>query len=99
LSPDVRFLWLYETAPVHAIRYVLEVDSVLLPGQVSGPGLGVADFNAGLKASTFAYPILRSFRLPAPISCSELHDLAVAPPHRWCPASPSFVLRFGPLVR
>jgi hypothetical protein len=99
LSPDVRFLWLYETAPVFAIRYVLEVDSVLLPGQLSGSGLGTDDFNAGLKASKFAYPILRSFRLPAPISCSELHDLAIVPPHRWCPSSPSFALRFGPLVR
>jgi hypothetical protein len=99
LSPDARFLWLYETAPTHAIRYVIEVDAVLLKGQVLGPGLGNAEFNAGLKASSFAYPILKVHRLPRPISASELFDFAVLPPHRWCPATPSFVLRFKPLLR
>jgi hypothetical protein len=98
LSPDARFLWLYQTAPVCAVTHVLEVDAVRLPGQVTSSGLGCADFNAGLKASKFAYPILRVSRLPTPVSSSELLDFAVVPPHRWCPASPSFVLRFGPLV-
>jgi hypothetical protein len=99
LSPDAKFLWLYETAPVCAVRFVIEVDNVALPGQIPSSGLGNAAFNTGDKESKFAYPILRLVRLPRPISASELLDFGLCPPHRWCPASPSFVLRFGSLAQ
>jgi hypothetical protein len=51
LSPDAGYLWLYETAPTHAIHFVIEVNSLRLPGQVLGLGLGNIDFNASLKSS------------------------------------------------
>jgi hypothetical protein len=98
LSPDARFLWLYETAPMHTIHFIIEVDAPLLPGQVLSSGLGNTDFNDGLKESEFAYPVLKVHHLPCPISASKLLDFAVSPPHHWCPASPLFVLCFGPLV-
>jgi hypothetical protein len=98
LPPDARFLWLYETAPLHGISTIIEVDSLRLPGQVTGSGLGSADFNAGYKASRFAYPILRVLRLPSILSSTELLNRhSVTPPHRWCPAPSSLPLRFDKL--
>jgi hypothetical protein len=97
LPPDARYLWLYETTPVHGIRTIIEVDSVLLPGQVVGPGRYNAEFNAGAKDAKFAYPIKRLIKLPRVISSSELQtDFAVIPPHRWCPAPFSLFDRFLP---
>jgi hypothetical protein len=96
LPPDTKYLWLYETDTVHGISLVVEVDSVLLPGQVRGSGLGNFEFNAGMKESKFAYPILRVIRLPRTISLSELSSsFSFSPPHRWCPAPASLVDRFA----
>ena len=83
LPPDVRFAWLYETGPVFGISTVIELDSLRLPGQVLGPRVGNDDFNAGIKASRFAYPILSTHRLPCLVSSSELtSDFSISVPHR-----------------
>ena len=99
LPPDVRFAWLYETGPVFGISTVIELDSLRLPGQVLGPGVGNDDFNVGRKASRFAYPILSVHRLPRLLSASELishHSVAI--PHRWCPAPSSLPRAFAGLL-
>ena len=98
LPPDARFLWLYETAPLHGISTIIEVDSLRLPSLVSGPSVSNDDFNAGKKASRFAYPVLRILCLPSVVSSTELFtDHSVAPPHRWCPAPVSLPSQFASL--
>ena len=99
LPPDVRFAWLYETGPVFGVSTVIELDSLRLPGQVLGPGVGNDDFNAGHKASRFAYPVLSVHRLPRLLSAAELvsaHSIAI--PHRWCPAPSSLPRAFSGLL-
>ena len=99
LPPDVRFAWLYETGPVFGISTVVELDSLRLPGQIIGPGVGNDDFNAGTKASHFAYPVLSTHRLPRLVSSSELtSDFSVSIPHRWCPAPSSLPRAFPGLL-
>jgi hypothetical protein len=72
---------------------------LITSGQVPSGGLGNAEFNAGVKASKYTYPILCVIHLPHPISTSELLDFAISLPHHWCLTSLSFILHIGPLIQ
>jgi hypothetical protein len=63
LPSSVQRLWLYTTAPVSRIEYVAGISRGKTRGQVvEDGGLGNADFNAGRKASSYAYEILDLWR-------------------------------------
>ncbi|KAJ3192730.1 hypothetical protein HDU67_005372 [Dinochytrium kinnereticum] len=65
LRPTIERLWLYETAPISAIRYVMSTASPRRPGEVcDSSGIGNDDFDAGLKESKYGYPVLAVSRLP-----------------------------------
>ena len=50
IKPTVTRFWLYKTEPINAIRYVINVGPIKIPGQVQDPtGLGNDDFDKGLK--------------------------------------------------
>jgi hypothetical protein len=99
LAHPMRFAWLYETGPVFGISTIIEVNSLRLPGQVLGPGVGVDDFNAGRKVSRFAYLILVVYHLPHLVLSAELaSDFSVSLPHRWCPAPSSLSSAFTRLL-
>ena len=64
IKPTVTRFWLYETEPINAIRYVINVGPVKTPGQVQDPsGLGNDDFDKGLKESKYGFPILEMRQL------------------------------------
>ncbi|KAI9370280.1 hypothetical protein BJX61DRAFT_100816 [Aspergillus egyptiacus] len=69
LPATVRRVWLYTTAPVSRIEHVARVSRAKTPGQVpEDGGLGNAEFNAGRKASKYAYEILDLWKLREPMS-------------------------------
>ncbi|THH32897.1 hypothetical protein EUX98_g1266 [Antrodiella citrinella] len=73
LRETVERLWLYETAPTSCITYVMETTRPKRPGEVNDPsGVGNDDFDAGLKQSKFGYPVLGLYKLPTPISSTQL---------------------------
>src|SRR2546425_5620531 len=98
LPPDAKYLWLYETAPLHGISTIIKVDSLRLPGQVLGNNLGNDDFNKRKKTSQYAFPILQVLRLPHILSSSELLScFSTVPPYRWCPAPLSLSQHYSSL--
>ncbi|KAJ0423023.1 hypothetical protein BJY00DRAFT_279251 [Aspergillus carlsbadensis] len=72
LPSSVRRVWLYTTAPVSRIEYVARISRGKTRGQVAEDGgLGNEDFNAGRKASGYAYAILDLWRLREPVSLRD----------------------------
>ncbi|MFH1566069.1 MAG: hypothetical protein ABIB98_02605 [bacterium] len=66
-------IWFYVTEPVSALVYIAEVGSVIAyPETVAGEGVGNTDFNAGLKVSKHAFPILHLHKLSSPLLLEEL---------------------------
>jgi len=68
-------IWFYVTEPVSALVYIAEVGSAVeYPKRVEGAGVGNAEFNAGLKASRYAFPILHLYKLGRPLPLKELRE-------------------------
>ncbi|RSL83875.1 hypothetical protein CEP52_016603 [Fusarium oligoseptatum] len=79
LKDGVVRLWLYETAGGGgraSITHIATIPSSIRhePGSVptEPPGIGNAEFNAGLKQSKFGYPILELYELVNPVTLSEM---------------------------
>ncbi|KAF5012748.1 hypothetical protein FDECE_1168 [Fusarium decemcellulare] len=79
LKDGVVRLWLYETAGGGgraSITHIARIPSSVRhePGSVpiEPPGIGNIEFNAGLKESNYAYPILELYELVSPITLSEM---------------------------
>lgn len=93
LSPTVNRLWIYETAPVSAVRYMAEIGSAKVPGQITDvKGIGNTEFNA--KGPTWrAYEILQLYELADPKSLSELKELGwlKAAPRKTAPVAPAVI--------
>jgi len=85
IKPTVTRFWLYETEPINAIRYVINVGPIKIPGQVQDPtGLGNDDFDKGLKKSKYAYPILGMQQLGKPLSGLIMEKtIGIPPPHQY----------------
>ena len=66
-------IWFYVTKPVSALVYIAEVGPVIeYPQRIGIPGVGNMDFNAGLKVSKYAFPILHLYKLKQPLPLAEL---------------------------
>ncbi|KAF9037894.1 hypothetical protein BDZ89DRAFT_1100482 [Hymenopellis radicata] len=73
LRDTVQRLWLYETAPVSAIRYVMQTARPKVPGEVNDPtGVGNDDFDAGKKQSKYGYPVRALWELKKPIKMNDM---------------------------
>ncbi len=69
----VNRIWIYVTSPTAALRYIAEVgEPVEYPNKIPENGVGNVEFNAGLKKSKFAFPILHLDELNEPITYKEL---------------------------
>ena len=94
IKPTVTRFWLYETEPINAIRYVINVGPVKTPGQVQDPsGLGNDDFDKGLKESKYGFPILEMQQLSEPLPGPLMEkSIGISPPHRYAYATTKLLL-------
>ncbi|KAI8854797.1 hypothetical protein BC829DRAFT_486105 [Chytridium lagenaria] len=73
LRPTTERLWLYESSPVCAIRYVACIQSPKEPGNVNDPsGIGNDEFDAGLKTSKFGYPVVGLLKMGEQLGKNQL---------------------------
>ncbi|MBE3042875.1 hypothetical protein IMZ48_09945 [Candidatus Bathyarchaeota archaeon] len=75
LPPTVRRLWIYETSPASAIRYVATISHGKKPGEICDPtGLRNDEFDRGESAGRvkYAYEILRLEELEEPWTLAAL---------------------------
>ncbi|KIY47498.1 hypothetical protein FISHEDRAFT_74606 [Fistulina hepatica ATCC 64428] len=78
-------LWLYESGPVSAIRYVMSTSKPKTQGQVNdSTGIGNDDFDAGKKESKFGYPVLGLWELKEPLKPEEMRQYGLSPPQSFC---------------
>jgi hypothetical protein len=71
--PKVCRVWIYETKPVSALRYMAEIGPPKRPGEILDErGLGNAEFNAKKGPSWIAYEILQLYELSDHLSLSQL---------------------------
>ncbi|KAE8453216.1 hypothetical protein EG329_011283 [Mollisiaceae sp. DMI_Dod_QoI] len=71
---STRRIWIYETKPVSALKYMAEISPPKRPGEiVDEGGLGNADFNGKLREGSWnAYEILQLYELVDPIALSTI---------------------------
>ncbi|EHK96384.1 hypothetical protein M7I_7883 [Glarea lozoyensis 74030] len=83
IPPTVSRIWIYETAPVSAIRYCAVIEPGIQPGELPADdleGLNNRIFNDGetLKpggsGSRYAYRIAELYRLGSEVSLEELRE-------------------------
>ncbi len=94
LPPGVVRLWIYETKPVCALKYMCSVGPVLRPGQITDEtGLGNKEFNKKSERGNWrAYEIMAVYELLDPI------ELAVLLQREWFRQPPRTFSRVGPAV-
>lgn len=89
LPPQVQRLWIYETSPASAIKYVATISSGKRPGEIGDPsGLRNDEFDQGLLEHIvkYAYEIRKLEALPKCISLGNLkeNDWLNGPPQKYC---------------
>ncbi|KZS88680.1 hypothetical protein SISNIDRAFT_469951 [Sistotremastrum niveocremeum HHB9708] len=95
LRDGVVRLWLYETAPVGAIKYVMLTGRPKTPGEVNDPtGVGNDDFDNGLKQSKFGYPALGLYRLTQKLDTEEMKKYGISGLQGYCYATKKVVEAF-----
>jgi hypothetical protein len=73
IPPTVCRIWIYETKPVSALKYMAEIGPAKRPGQISDVrGLGNAEFNTRKGSHWTAYEILQLYELSDPLPLSQL---------------------------
>ena len=94
LMKGIIRIWLYETAPVSAIRYMIETTTPKIPGQIQdSTGIGNDDFDRQLKRCNLGYPILVVHQLDIPININELKEhYGLKPPRAGIYAPSEFVM-------
>jgi len=85
----VKRLWIYETSPVSAIKYVATISHGKRPGEVAEDGgIGNSDFNQPQAETTakYAYEILRLEALETPLTMHDLKSRSWlgGPPQKYC---------------
>jgi hypothetical protein len=71
--PKVNRVWIYETKPVSALRYMADIGPPKRPGEILDVrGLGNAEFNAKKGPPWIAYEILQLYELSDHLSLSQL---------------------------
>ncbi|WP_281999075.1 hypothetical protein [Priestia flexa] len=69
-------IWVYETAPVSSLKYLMIVDlPVQFPEKVDVRGYMDEEFNSGLMHYKIAYPILEFYELSNPLNREELLNI------------------------
>jgi hypothetical protein len=95
LPSSVQRMWIYETSPTQAIKYVARISPGKRPGETTNTrGLNNAAFNEGkLEDSKFAYEILELHATPAPWTLQELKakGLLNGPPQKYCYVKESMI--------
>lgn len=95
LREGVVRLWLYESAPVKAISYVVETAPPRLPGEVNdvnGEGNDAFDASSLQSCARYAYPVRGLLKLDKPITRELLKELyGVTPSQGFCYANQRLV--------
>ncbi len=83
----VNRFWIYVTQPIALLKYVAEVgEPVEYPAKILD--IGDREFNKGLKAFKYAFPILHLYELKKPISLQKLKEkFSFAPPQSFAYAN------------
>jgi hypothetical protein len=88
LPSSVQRMWIYETSPTQAIKYVARISHGKRPGEITNTqGLNNVAFNeAKLEDSKFAYEILELHATPAPWTLQDLKAKRWlnGPPQKYC---------------
>jgi len=94
LPPGVVRLWIYETKPVCALKYMCSIGPALRPGQITDEtGLGNREFNKKSERGNWrAYEIMAIYELLDPM------ELAVLLQREWFKQPPRTFSRVGPAV-
>ncbi|KAH9843716.1 uncharacterized protein C8Q71DRAFT_697403, partial [Rhodofomes roseus] len=92
LRSTVQRLWLYESSPRCAIRFVVVTTLPKVPGELNDfSGVGNDDFDAG-RMSSYAYPVRALYELEAPVTREELHArFGIKSPQGYCYAAKALV--------
>ncbi|CZR52235.1 uncharacterized protein PAC_02112 [Phialocephala subalpina] len=93
--PDkVCRVWIYETVPIRALKYMAEISSAKKPGEILNEGgIGNAAFNAKPpESSNYAYEILRLYELADVMPINELKSKG------WLKAGPQKMAWVRPVV-
>jgi predicted transcriptional regulator len=95
LPSSVQRMWIYETSPTQAIKYVAQISPGKRPGEITNTrGLNNAAFNEGkLEDSKFAYAILELHATPAPWTLQDLKAKGWlnGPPQKYCYVKESMI--------
>ena len=95
LPGSVKRMWIYETSPTQAIKYVARISPGKRPGEITNiQGLNNASFNERkLEGSKFAYEILELHATPAPWTLQELkaRGWLNGPPQKYCYVKESMI--------
>lgn len=99
IPSSVRRIWIYETSPTSAIKYVAQISPGKRPGQVTNPlGLLNTEFNEGKleHSSKYAYEILDLQAIPDPWTLQNLKDKGWlnGPPQKYCYVKESMIAAF-----
>lgn len=89
LPAEVRRLWIYETSPASAIKYIATISAGKRPGEIRDPsGLRNDDFDDGRLEHRvkYAYEIQSLEELATPISLGDLkrNGWLNGPPRKYC---------------
>jgi predicted transcriptional regulator len=92
--PDhVKRIWIYETSPVSAIKYMASIGDAKSPEEMMDlKGIGNQEFKNGEKISRYAYEILELYELADPVS------LATAKANSWLGGPPQKYVYVRPAV-
>jgi predicted transcriptional regulator len=70
---DIDKLYVYESAPISALKYVIEIGKVVVyPNKINEVGYGNSDFDKGLKSIKYAYEISKVYELDKSLSLNDL---------------------------
>jgi hypothetical protein len=90
--PTVCRVWIFETKPVSALKYMAEIGHAKLPGEISDEsGLENAKFNTRAGSWT-AYEVLQLYELSDPLPWAKLKA------NEWLSEAPKKFARVGPAV-
>ena len=97
LPSTVQRLWIYETSPISAIKYVAQISQAKRPGEILDPqGLRNSEFNEGRfeHLVKFAYEIQALFLTEHPWTLQDLKDNGWlnGPPQKYCYVKKSMLL-------
>ncbi|KAL2359578.1 hypothetical protein RJZ56_007570 [Blastomyces dermatitidis] len=89
LPPHIKRLWIYETSPASAIKYVATISAGKQPGEIrDSSGLRNDEFDQGKleHLARYAYEIQKLEALPKIISLSDLkqNGWLNGPPQKYC---------------